>query len=133
MLRGVGCDLVSVPRIAKALEQGGARFLARILTPLECAEYERRSAQSQKRGLSFLASRFAVKEAFSKALGTGVGGDFSFQDLSVLNDEKGAPRLVYSDRLNQWVQQHSAVVKISLSDEEDMAMGMVVIDTAINN
>lgn len=132
MLRGVGCDLVSIRRIAAALEQGGPRFLERILTPLELIEYQRRNALSEKRGTAFLASRFAVKEAFSKALGSGIGADFSFRDLSVTNDEKGAPLLVYSDRLKQWALEHGASVKVSMSDEEDMAMGMVVIDITHN-
>ncbi|MCR2746921.1 holo-ACP synthase [Limnobacter parvus] len=124
---GLGCDILEIERIENLLRKGHESFIKRVLTPEEIAEYERRSDKSAPRGILYIATRYCAKEAFSKAMGTGVGEHFSFQDLSVLNDEFGRPLLVYSTRLTQWLQSRRACAQVSISDEQHYAMSTVIL------
>lgn len=82
----IGIDLLSIPRIRKAYQRQ-PRFGKRVLTPAELAQFQ---ALSAPRCWEFLAGRFAAKEAYAKAYGTGLG-QLSFQDLEVLNASSGQP------------------------------------------
>ncbi len=124
---GLGCDILEVGRLEGLLRKGRDVFIKRVLTPGEIDEYERRSDKSAIRGTMFVATRYCAKEAFSKAMGTGVGAQFSFQDLSVLNSDSGAPVLVYSERLENWLQSRRAQAKISISDEQNYVMSTVIL------
>jgi holo-[acyl-carrier protein] synthase len=124
---GLGCDILEVERLEALLRKGRESLLKRVLTPAEMVEHQRRSDKSYSRGTLFLATRYCAKEAFSKAMGTGIGEAFSFQDLSVLNEENGQPKLVYSDRLAQWMMQQKAFAKISMSDEQNYVSSTVII------
>jgi len=90
MIKGIGMDLIELDRIAASVSRN-KRFADRILTTNEKQIYEQ--LLSDKRRVEFLAGRFAAKEAFAKAVGTGIG-NLSFQDIEVLNDRQGAPFLV---------------------------------------
>lgn len=124
---GLGCDILEVGRLEGLLRKGRDVFIKRVLTPAEIDEYERRSDKSAIRGTLFVATRYCAKEAFSKAMGTGVGAQFSFQDLSVLNSDSGAPVLVYSARLENWLQSRRAQAKISISDEQNYVISTVIL------
>lgn len=124
---GLGCDILEVGRLEGLLRKGRDVFIKRVLTPAEIDEYERRSDKSAIRGTLFVATRYCAKEAFSKAMGTGVGAQFSLQDLSVLNSDSGAPVLVYSERLENWLQSRRAQAKISISDEQNYVMSTVIL------
>ncbi|MBU0542447.1 MAG: holo-ACP synthase [Gammaproteobacteria bacterium] len=124
---GLGCDILEVSRLEGLLRKGRDVFIKRVLTPTEIDEYECRSDKSAIRGTLFVATRYCAKEAFSKAMGTGVGAQFSFQDLSVLNSDSGAPVLVYSERLENWLQSRRAQAKISISDEQNYVMSTVIL------
>ncbi len=124
---GLGCDILEVGRLEGLLRKGRDVFIKRVLTLAEIDEYERRSDKSAIRGTLFVATRYCAKEAFSKAMGTGVGAQFSFQDLSVLNSDSGAPVLVYSERLENWLQSRRAQAKISISDEQNYVMSTVIL------
>ncbi|VWX35914.1 Holo-(acyl-carrier-protein) synthase [Limnobacter sp. 130] len=124
---GLGCDILEVDRLEVLLRKGRDVFIKRVLTVAEIDEYERRSDKSAIRGTLFVATRYCAKEAFSKAMGTGVGADFSFQDLSVLNGESGAPFLIYSERLQNWLTSRRAHAKISISDEKNYVMSTVIL------
>lgn len=124
---GLGCDILEIQRIENLLRKGRESFIKRVLTPEEITEYERRSDKSAPRGTLYIATRYCAKEAFSKAMGTGVGEHFSFQDLSILNDESGRPLLIYSTRLDLWLQSRKACAKISISDEQHYAMSTVIL------
>lgn len=86
MIYGIGIDVVELPRIKKIITDK-ARLIERILTENECELFY---ALSGKRQVEFLGGRYACKEAFSKAWGTGIG-QVSFQDIEVLTKEGGAP------------------------------------------
>ena len=88
----LGTDILEIARLEQALQRNGEAFLRRILTPAE------QDAASGKgcAATSFYAGRWAAKEAVSKMLGTGIGKDCSFQDITVLNHESGAPYVILS-------------------------------------
>ena len=124
MIHGIGTDLVSVKRIEDALFRHGDRFLHRILSEAEVAEY----AQS-KQPARFLAKRFAAKEAFSKAWGTGIGEAVGWHDVSVAHDARGKPLIATSDALaEKFTLEKIVAAHISLSDENDHALAFVVLE-----
>lgn len=86
MIKGHGIDIEEISAIERAYQRN-ARFAAKVLTP---AEQERFETLGPKKKMEYLAGRWSAKEAFSKAWGTGIG-KLSFQDIEILNDEKGAP------------------------------------------
>src|SRR5699024_1240703 len=92
VIKGIGIDIIELDRIEKAVLKN-KRFPARVLTNNELNIYE--DFSTDKRKVEFLAGRFAVKEAFAKALGTGIG-KISFQDIEVLPNEAGSPCLSVS-------------------------------------
>jgi holo-[acyl-carrier protein] synthase len=124
---GLGCDILELARLDSLLNKDGDRFVKRVLTAQEQVEFENRSSKSDNRGRLFVATRFCAKEAFSKAMGTGIGAEFSFQDLSVLNDDLGRPVLRYSERLTSWLQSRRAFAQVSISDEQHYVMSTVII------
>lgn len=89
MIIGTGIDIVELQRIRK-INMRQKRFADRILTPFEKETYNQ---LTEKRQIEYLAGRFAAKEAFSKAYGTGIGMQLSFLDIQVENDEKGKPHI----------------------------------------
>lgn len=91
MIIGIGLDIVELARIEKAAMKQ-PKFAARVLTTVEKEKYDQLSGN---RKVEFLAGRFAAKEAFAKAYGTGLG-QVSFQDIEILNDTKGKPILTKS-------------------------------------
>ena len=123
MIAGIGTDIVSIARIGAALERQGERLALRILTAEEYAVFKHR-----KRALSYLATRFAAKEAAAKALGTGIG-TVSFQDIAVLNLASGAPVLQFSGAARR-LQQQRGITKmhVSLSDERAYAQAFVILE-----
>lgn len=84
---GIGLDIIELDRIRRIIERQPG-FIKRILT---IGEIEKFMTLSMERKVEFLAGRFSVKEAFSKALGTGIGKEIGFLDIEVLNDERGKP------------------------------------------
>ncbi|WP_144461186.1 holo-ACP synthase [Siminovitchia fortis] len=91
MISGIGLDLVEIERIEK-LRGRQERFAERVLSAAELQHYEN---LPDKRKTEFLAGRFAAKEAFAKALGTGIGAELSFQDIEIDADERGKPHIVH--------------------------------------
>lgn len=87
MITGIGLDLVTVDRIEN-LQQTYPQFLERILTAEEQKLFY---AKHKKTQVTFLAGRYAAKEAFSKAYGTGIGRQVGFHDITILNDSNGKP------------------------------------------
>lgn len=95
MLSGIGLDIVELERIAK-LNERSERFRARILNEEEMKIYHTLSGQ---RRTEFLAGRFASKEAFAKARGTGIGASCNFIDIGILPDNNGKPVLYFKGEL----------------------------------
>lgn len=129
MIIGMGSDLCNIERIAASLERFGERFENRVFTPLERAKAARRPFT--KAGT--LAKRFAAKEAFSKAVGTGFRAGVFMKDIGVINAPSGAPTLALSGgaaaRLAAITPAgHEAVVHLTLTDDHPWAQAFVVIE-----
>jgi holo-[acyl-carrier protein] synthase len=116
MIKGIGIDIIEIERIRKSMEN--ERFIERILTQREKESFLHISNQTRK--LEFLAGRFAAKEAFSKAVGTGIG-KLSFQDIEVLNDEMGAPYINVSSKKDM-------IIFVSISHSREYAVAQVVLE-----
>ena len=125
MIYGIGTDIVATGRIAHALERFGERFAARILAPEEHAEFA-----AHKSPARFLAKRFAAKEAFAKALGTGVRHPATLHNIRVGHDRLGKPSLAFAPALAFDLEQRGiSHHHLSLSDEQDMAVAFVILES----
>ena len=110
----VGTDILEVARIEAVLRRQGERFVQRILTPAECAEYADHAQAGR-----LLAKRFAAKEAVAKALGTGIGRGVSWQDIRISHDANGAPCVELSGGAAEVAASRGgSAVLLSLADEK---------------
>ena len=101
-IASIGVDLLRIDRIERALAKRGERFAAKILGPEEMTKFRARSARDPARGIRFLATRFAAKEAFSKAIGLGMRMPMSWRRVQTLNAPGGRPVLVVAEPLRSW-------------------------------
>ncbi len=124
MIFGIGVDLVETPRIARLLDQYGERFARRVLTELEWPGYQR-----SNKPVLFVANRFAAKEAFSKAMGTGFRYPVTLQNISVVQNKAGKPGFVTSEALTAMLVQHEiAGHHLTISDEKSMACAVAILE-----
>lgn len=130
MIAGVGTDIVQIARIKASWSRNGAAFAQKILGADEYHEFQQRSAKSEERGLRYLASRFAAKEAFSKAMGCGFRAPMSWHGLQILNDDQGKPVIQLAQHLHVWMAERQLQAQISLSDELDYALAFVIFERA---
>jgi len=128
MIFGIGTDLIEIARLEKALARGGERFAEKILGPQEWELYLRRQEKSPARGLRFLATRFAAKEAFAKALGLGMRTPMSWHAMQTLNDDLGKPIVLTSGALAAFMQHQGLIAQISLSDQDRYVLAFVIIE-----
>jgi len=120
---GIGTDLLDVSRIEQAYQRHGERLVKRFLTPAEQQVWQQRH-----QSINYLAKRYAAKEALAKALGTGIAKGVGFQQLEVLNDRQGAPRVnLYQAALLRMQQLGGRQAFISLSDEGPWIQAFAVI------
>ena len=129
MIIAIGSDLCNIERIAHSLERYGDRFLQRVFTPAEQAKAARRPFTRA----GTLAKRFAAKEAFSKAVGTGFKAGVFMKDIGVVNATSGAPTLALTggaaERLRAITPPgYEAVVHLTLTDDHPWAQAFVVIE-----
>jgi len=127
-IAGIGIDLLRIVRIEQALAKRGERFAAKILGPEEMAKFRARSARDPARGVRFLATRFAAKEAFSKAIGLGMRMPMSWTRVQTLNAPGGRPVLVIAEPLHSWYVERFGAAHVSITDESDMAAAYVVVE-----
>lgn len=129
MIIGMGSDLCNIERIANSLERYGARFENRVFTPLEIAKAQRRPYTIA----GTYAKRFAAKEAFSKAVGTGFRRGVFMKDIGVVNAPSGAPTLALTGgaalRLEEITPKgHEARVHLTLTDDHPWTQALVIIE-----
>jgi len=129
MILAIGSDLCNIERIQASLDRFGDRFEQRVFTDVERAKAARRPFT--KAGT--LAKRFAAKEAFSKAVGTGFKAGVFMKDIGVVNARSGAPTLALAGgakaRLDAITPPgHVAVVHLTLTDDHPWAQAFVVIE-----
>lgn len=126
MIYGIGTDIIKLERIAK-VQTRKQRFAQAILHPQELQLF---NCKSSALAIAFLAKRFAAKEAFVKALGTGLNKPFTWQNLAILNLPSGKPYLHAEGHLLNYLQQQNISLQhshISLSDEVDCALAFVIL------
>ncbi len=128
MIAGIGTDICQMDRIAGVLARSQGRLAQRILTPSEYMQWQDRSAHHAKRGVRYLASRFAAKEALAKALGLGMRLPMTWQACSVHTHAQGKPYFTCNDSLRAYLHHRSWVIHLSLSDEHQHALAFVVIE-----
>ncbi len=129
MIVGIGSDLCNIDRIANSLARFGDRFVNRVFTETERAKAERRPFTRA----GTYAKRFAAKEAFSKAVGTGFRRGVFMKDIGVVNLPRGAPTLALAggakERLGALVPPgHAARIHLTMTDDHPFAMAVVVIE-----
>ncbi len=127
-IAGIGTDLIYIERIQKAFDRHGERFLKRILGAGEREKFQRRYDRDPHRGITFLATRFAAKEAFSKAIGLGMRMPMYWSAMQTLNAPSGKPMVVLSGDLKNWYDARFGEVHVSLTDESDLAMALVIVE-----
>jgi holo-[acyl-carrier protein] synthase len=124
MIYGIGTDLIEIPRVERALARFGVRFAQRIL-----CEPELRRFRAHARPAAYLAKRFAAKEAFSKALGTGIRAPANWHGVWVVNLRSGKPQLEFSARLAALLEARGIRrTHLTLSDERGLAAATVVLE-----
>ncbi|CAG0992979.1 holo-[acyl-carrier protein] synthase [Methylophilaceae bacterium] len=124
MIFGIGTDIVEVSRIEDSLARFGHAFAERILNEQEWHEYSQSSMQAR-----FLAKRFAAKEAFAKALGTGLRTPATFQNIGVTHDDLGKPVLDIAPELQLMLDSKGIrYTHLSISDEKALAAAFVVLE-----
>ena len=124
MIYGIGTDVVEVIRIKKSLDKFGDNLAKKILTEEEMKSYQLSSIKE-----NFLAKRFAAKEAFSKALGTGLRGEVNLQAISVTHNHMGKPCLKFNQKVKEILTIKNITSQhLSISDEKNIAVAFVVLD-----
>lgn len=116
MINGIGIDIVELARIKGAMERHQS-FVTRILTTKEQTIFHK---LSDNRKVEFLAGRFAAKEAFAKAVGTGIGKQLSWQDVEITPDINGKPTIVSKKTLGR--------IHLSISHSKEYAVANVIIE-----
>ncbi|MDE8652920.1 holo-ACP synthase [Novosphingobium album (ex Liu et al. 2023)] len=129
MIIGLGSDLCNIERIQASLDRFGERFELRVFTEIERAKAQRR----QLTRAATYAKRFAAKEAFSKAIGTGFRAGVFMKDIGVVNARSGAPTLALTGgaaaRLAALTPAgHETLVHLTLTDDHPWAQAFVVIE-----
>jgi holo-[acyl-carrier protein] synthase len=126
VILGCGIDIVEVQRVEAACKKFGDRFLHRILRPSELAY-----CLSHKVPGPFLAARFAGKEAISKAFGTGIGGQLSWQDMEICRKDSGEPYVVLHGKGETLLRERGGrVVLLSLSHTAQQAAAVAILESA---
>lgn len=124
MIYGIGTDIAAIARFEALLDKHGGRIGHRILTPAEWLEFE-----TDPHPARFLAKRFAAKEAFGKAMGTGLRHPVTLQHIEVVHSDLGAPRFKFHSSVQSLLEQKGIWRHhLSLSDEHTMAVAFVILE-----
>jgi holo-[acyl-carrier protein] synthase len=122
MIIGIGTDLAEVHRIAKSIEKDG--FKEKVFSKAEISYCEAKTHKAEN-----FAARFAAKEAFFKALGTGWRGGMAFNEVELVNDELGKPTLNIVGQTAEIIKEKNIkMIHVSLSHIKDLAMATVVLE-----
>lgn len=125
MIYGIGVDIVAISRIEKVIQKWGVRFVGRVFTPDEVEICYGRASFS-----SAFSLRFAAKEAFSKALGLGMKKGLKWRDIEIFNHPSGKPGLKLHGISSEICRKKGITgIHLSLSDEGEYAVAMVVLET----
>lgn len=125
MIYGVGTDIINIKRVEYILSKKKQAFVKRVLS-----EHEQALFANKGDSAAYCAKRFAAKEAFAKALGTGIGKMIGFQDLTIRNNENGKPYFIPSEKLRLYLMDKNIKqAHLSLSDEKHNAVAFVILES----
>ena len=124
MIYGIGMDMVTVRRIQKNIERYGTRFAGKILSPVEMHEYH-----MVIKPASFLARRFAAKEALAKALGTGFSNGITFTSISISHGPDGQPMIICAGKILEIMAARGICNShLTITDEKEYACACVILE-----
>ena len=123
---GIGVDIIENKRIKNSLKN--LKFKKRIYSTKELTQ-----SSLSKNKVGFFSKRFAAKEAFAKALGTGFSGNLNFKDIEIVNDKKGKPYYLKSKKISKIIHKNFNIKKyncfLSISDEKDYSTAFTIIQS----
>jgi len=125
---GIGTDICDIRRIRAAFDRHGERFALKVLSEAEMHTFRARSVRWPDRGVRFLATRFSVKEAFSKAIGLGMRMPMTWRHCEVGRLPSGQPTIVLYGALHDWFVKRQLRAHVTLSDETDYATSHVIVE-----
>ena len=128
MIYGIGTDICDIRRIRASLQRHGERFARKILSEGELTIWQARSLRWPDRGVSYLATRFSAKEAFSKAIGTGMRMPMTWRSCEIANAASGKPEIVLHGALQVWFEALQLSAHITVTDETDYAVSFCVVE-----
>ena len=128
MIHGIGTDICDIRRIRASLSRHGERFAQKILSDGELATWTERSARWPDRGVSYLATRFSAKEAFSKAIGLGMRLPMTWRNCEITKVSSGKPEIVLHGALKDWFDARQLSAHVSVTDETDYAASFCVVE-----
>lgn len=123
MIFGIGTDIVAIARIAEMHQRHPVRTLDKLLAPMERNPCLESTAPNR-----FLAKRFAAKEAFGKALGTGIRAPALLTAMAVIHDPSGKPSFTFDQGLSDFLNARGLAAHLSISDEQDYALAFVILE-----
>nr|WP_316640588.1 holo-ACP synthase [uncultured Roseateles sp.] len=129
MIYGIGTDICDLRRMRATLDRRGERFAEKVLGPHELAVFRARRARVEARGLSFLGTRFAAKEAFSKAIGLGMRMPMTWRACEIVNAASGKPEIRLHGELAEWFAAKGLRAHVTVTDETEYAAAFVVVET----
>lgn len=128
MIFGIGTDICDIRRLRATYARRGERFAEKVLGPQEIEVFRYRLAKVEARGLSYLATRFSAKEAFSKAIGLGIRSPMSWRACEILNLPSGQPFIRLHGVLADWFAELGLRAHVTVTDETDYAASFVVVE-----
>ena len=128
MIFGIGTDICDIRRIRASLDRHGERFAQKILSDAELQTFQARSARWPDRGVSYLATRFSAKEAFSKAVGLGMRMPMTWRLCEIAKAPSGKPEIVLHGALKTWFDAQQLSAHITVTDETDYAASFCVVE-----
>jgi holo-[acyl-carrier protein] synthase len=126
---GIGQDVIEIERVAAALQRHGERFAARVLGPRELAVYEARRRRWPPRGVIYVATRFAAKEAISKAVGLGMRMPMTWRAVEIVNAASGRPSALANGAFADFLADKRLRLHVSVADIANLAVAHAVAET----
>ena len=124
MIHGIGLDMVDIRRMQVNIDRFGARFAGKILSANELRDYS-----MVEKPASFLARRFAAKEALAKALGTGFGNGVTLKNISIIHKVDGQPAINCTGKIQEVMSaQGISSSHLTITDEKDYACACVILE-----
>lgn len=128
MIFGIGTDICDIRRIRASLDRYGDRLAQKILSEVELLTFHERRTRWSDRGVSFLATRFSAKEAFSKAIGLGMRLPMTWRHCEIAKARSGKPSIELHGALKTWFNAQQLSVHITVTDETDYAASFCVVE-----